>query len=86
MTGFNVSFEAHKVVDSVAGLIQVVFHESPWTGNIATIIVVTTPLYFAHIWGTVRRSEKSNDTRLKRSRDSAKAKKASKAGKGKGAS
>lgn len=61
----NIDITAHKVVDSFTSLIEMLFTKSPVVGNIATIIIVSTPIYYLHIRNTVGRTEKLNDKKLK---------------------
>ena len=73
-----IKLDAHETIDSLTKFVQVLFNESPITAKFVTIVIVATPLYLIHTWGSVRRHEKSNDLRLKNSVDNARARSSNK--------
>lgn len=74
----KVDITAHKIIDSLTRLLELLFDKSPVVASIVTIIIVITPVYHIHIRGAVGRNEKLNDQKLKKAVQEAIAKRAKK--------
>lgn len=67
--GIAFSFEGlPEVIDSVAKLLEMIWEKSPILGGAAIILCMLLPFYIVYTWGTVRRSEKEIDKKIKDAR------------------